>query len=291
MSPLTKAFVVLVTVLSVLLVALVVPYVAKTEDFSGQKKALESQLATAQNSARTSQQEISAMQERLNEQSALHSQQITNLTAERARLQTERDDAKAQAMQEARKLQQFEAELSRLSAAAVQDANLLTITTADLKETRQALVDAQTKLVQLGDRNNELESQRDSLTRQVRRIGEKMVSLEQGNVELRAVLARVPAQFRQQISTGEGTAPASEAATPIAGTITDVQSAAGTQLVQVNIGSRDGVEANMKFLVHRDDQYVGTFVVDRVEAAQSAGRMTLTKGDVRSGDQVYTGPY
>ncbi len=291
MSPLTKAFVVLVTVLSVLLVALVVPYVAKTEDFSGQKKALESQLATAQNSARTSQQEISAMQERLNEQSALHSQQITNLTAERARLQTERDDAKAQAMQEQRKLQQFEAELSRLSAAAVQDADLLTVTTADLKETRQSLVDAQTKLVQLGDRNNELESQRDSLTRQVRRIGEKMVSLEQGNVELRAVLARVPAQFRQQISTGEGAAPAQEAATPIAGTITDVQSAAGTQLVQVNIGSRDGVEANMKFLVHRDDQYVGTFVVDRVEAAQSAGRMTLTKGDVRSGDQVYTGPY
>ncbi|MEZ6190868.1 MAG: hypothetical protein R3C45_06200 [Phycisphaerales bacterium] len=291
MSPLTKAFVVLVTVLSVLLVALVVPYVAKTEDFSGQKKALESQLATAQASARTSQQEISAMQERLNEQSALHSQQITNLTAERARLQTERDDAKAQAMQEARKLQQFEAELSRLSAAAVQDADLLTITTSDLKETRQALVDAQTKLVQLGDRNNELESQRDSLTRQVRRIGEKMVSLEQGNVELRAVLARVPAQYRQQVSTGDGAAPAQEAATPIAGTITDVQSAAGTQLVQVNIGSRDGVEANMKFLVHRDSQYVGTFVVDRVEAAQSAGRMTLTKGEVRSGDQVYTGPY
>lgn len=291
MSPLTKAFVVLVTVLSVLLVALVVPYVAKTEDFSSQKKSLESKLATAEERARTSQQEISAMQERLNEQSALHSQQITNLTAERARLQTERDDAKAQAMQEQRKLQQFEAELSRLSAAAVQDANLLTITTADLKETRQALVDAQTKLVQLGDRNNELESQRDSLTRQVRRIGEKMVSLEQGNVELRAVLARVPAQFRQQISTGDGAVPPSEAATPIAGTITDVQSAAGTQLVQVNIGSRDGVEANMKFLVHRDDQYVGTFVVDRVEAAQSAGRMTLTKGDVRSGDQVYTGPY
>lgn len=291
MSPLTKAFVVLVTVLSVLLVALVVPYVAKTEDFSGQIKGLESQLATAQQSARTSQQEVSAMQERLAEQSSLQSQQINDLTQERIRLQTERDDAKAQAMQEQRKLAQLDAELSRLSAAAVQDANLLTITTADLKETRQSLVDAQTKLVQLGDRNNELESQRDSLTRQVRRIGEKMVSLEQDNVELRGVLARVPAQYRQQISTGEGAQPATEAATPIAGTITDVQSAAGTQLVQVNIGSRDGVETNMKFLVHRDEQYVGTFVVDRVEAAASAGRMILNKGEVRSGDQVYTGPY
>jgi hypothetical protein len=47
----------------------------------------------------------------------------------------------------------------------------------------------------------------------------------------------------------------------------------------------------MKFLVHRDDQFVGTFVVDRVEAAIAAGRMVLSKGQVLAGDQIYTGPY
>ena len=47
MSPLTKAFVVLVTLLSVLLVALVVPYVAKTEDLSDKIETLSSQAATA----------------------------------------------------------------------------------------------------------------------------------------------------------------------------------------------------------------------------------------------------
>jgi hypothetical protein len=118
-----------------------------------------------------------------------------------------------------------------------------------------------------------------------------MVSLEQDNVQLRGLLAKVPAQYRQQITTGEAAQPAAPASVAIAGTITDVQSAAGTQLVQVNVGSKDGVEPNMKFLVHRDDQYVGTFVVDRVESAVSAGRMTLTKGEVRSGDQIYSGPY
>jgi hypothetical protein len=290
-SPLTKAFVVLVTVLSVFLVALVVPYVAQTEDYELQKRGLESELARAKTSAEVAQQEKSAIQDRESEMTTRHSQQIEQLTQDRIRLQTERDDAKAASTQQNRKLAQLEAELSRLSAAAVQDANLLTVTTADLKLTRQTLVDAQTKLVQLGDRNNELESQRDSLNRQVRRLGEKMVSLEQDNVELRGILAKVPTQYREEISTGQAAQPAFPASTAIAGTITDVQSAAGTQLVQVDVGSKDGVEANMKFLVHRGDQYVGTFVVDRVEAAVAAGRMVLSKGDVRSGDEIYTGPY
>jgi len=291
LSPLTKAFVVLVTVLSVVLVALVVPYVAKTENLNAQIQELQGTAATADARANSAQQEVSAAQERASEQSALLNQRVSNLTQDVIRLQTERDDARAAALQEQRKLSQIESDLSRLSAAAVQDASLLSATTADLKETRINFVDSQTKLVQLSDRNNELESQRDSLTRQVRRIGEQMVSLEQDNIALRGVLARVPEKYRQDISTGQAQAQAYVPTVPIAGTITDVQNAAGSQLVQVDVGSKDGVEANMKFLVHRDDQYVGTFVVDRVESAIAAGRMVLSNGEVRAGDAIYTGPY
>jgi hypothetical protein len=291
LSPLTKAFVVLVTLLSVLLVALVVPYVAKTENLNDRIKTLQSQAATADARANSAQQEVSAAQERASEQSALLNQQVSNLTQDKIRLQTERDNAHAAALQEQRKLSQIEADLSRLSAAAVQDASLLSATSSDLKQTRINLVDSQTKLVQLSDRNNELESQRDSLTRQVRRIGEQMVSLEQDNIALRGVLARVPDQYRQDISTGQTQAVPFVPNVPIAGNITDVQNAAGSQLVQVDVGSKDGVEANMKFLVHREDRYVGTFVVDRVESAISAGRMILSNDEVRAGDAIYTGPY
>ncbi len=291
MSPLTKAFVVLVTVLSVLLVALVVPYVAQTEDYASQISDLEAKADAAELSAKVAQQEKSAIQEGVSKESALLNQRVTALTKEMNQLREQAAEASKNVLLGERKLSQLEAELSRLSAAAVQDANLLTITTTDLKETRQFLVDSQTKLVQLGDRNNELESQRDSLNRQVNRIGEQMVSLEQDNVSLRGLLARVPDQYRQEVSTGQGDATAFEPTNPIAGTITDVQLAAGSQLVQVDVGSKDGVEENMKFLVHRNEQYVGTFVVDRVESAIAAGRMILIRGEVRSGDQIYTGPY
>jgi outer membrane murein-binding lipoprotein Lpp len=291
LSPLTKAFVVLVTVLSVLLVALIVPYVAQTEDYAGQIRDLEAKASQAELSARVAEQEKSAIQADVSKDSALLNQRVTALTTEMNQLREQAAAAKSDVLQGNRELAQLKAELTRLSSAAVQDADLLTITTTDLKGTRQSLVDSQTKLVQLGDRNNELESQRDSLNRQVNRIGEQMVSLEQDNVSLRGLLARVPEQYRQEVSTGQGEKPQFEASSPIAGTITDVQIAAGTQLVQVDVGSKDGVEENMKFLVHRDDHYVGTFVVDRVESAIAAGRMVLTRGNVQTGDQIYTGPY
>lgn len=291
MSPLTKAFVVLVTVLSVVLVALVVPYVAKTQDYTSQIRGLEKDLQVAQNQAATAQQEKDAIQEGISKETALLNQRIVAMTKETSDLRTQADEAKSQVLKLERELQQGKLELSRFSAAAEQDANLLTVTTADLKQTRQNLVDAQTKLVQLGDRNNELESQRDSLSRQVRRLGEKMVSLEQDNVELRGLLAKVPEKYRQAITTGEVASSTIEPAVAIAGVITDVEDAAGTQLVQVDVGSKDGVEANMKFLVHRGPQYVGTFIVDKVESAASAGRITLSEDAVQSGDQIYAGPY
>ena len=197
MSPLTKVFVVLVTMLSVLLVALVVPYVAQTEDYAGQIRDLRATAAAAEARARVATQEASALQEGESKKLALLNQRVTVLTKDMNQLREQKAQAKSDVLMGERKLAQLEAELSRLSAAAVQDASPLTATTTDLKETRQSFVNAQTKLVQLGDRNNELESQRDSLTRQVRRIGEQMVSLEQDNISLRGLLARVPKQYRQ----------------------------------------------------------------------------------------------
>jgi predicted nuclease with TOPRIM domain len=288
---LTKILVVFVTVMSVLLVALVVPYVAQTEDYASQISNLKSQTAAAALSARVAEQEKSAALEGNSKESALLNQRVTALTKEMNQLRETAAQANGNVLAGERKLAQLEAELSRLSAAAVQDANLLTLTTGDLKETRQTLVDSQTKLVQLGDRNNELESQRDSLNRQVRRIGEQMVSLEQDNIALRDSLARVPRQYRQDLATGTQVQPQFESSVAIAGTITIVDNSAGAQLVQVDVGTKDGVQENMKFLVHRDDQFVGTFVVDRVEAAIAAGRMVLSKGQVLAGDQIYTGPY
>ncbi len=290
MSPLTKAFVVLVTVLSVLLVALVVPFVAKTENSSATIKQLQTDLNVAKGQASALQAEIDAVRQGISEESALLNQRVVTMTKEMSDLRTQAAEAKAEVLTAKRENETLQAELSRFSAAAEQGSNLLTITTSDLKQTRQNLVDSQTKLVQLGDRNNELESQRDSLTRQVRRLGEKMVSLEQDNVELRGLLAKVPEQYRQEVSADAQTQPF-EPDVAIAGKITDVQSAAGTTLVQVDVGSKDRVEPNMKFLVHRNDQYVGTFVVDRVETAVAAGRITLSSGAVQVGDQIYAGPY
>ncbi|HEX7008378.1 MAG TPA: hypothetical protein VF184_00255, partial [Phycisphaeraceae bacterium] len=70
MSTLTKAFVVLVTVLSILLVAVVVPFVARTQDLQSQLQATNSALNAAEQKARQYQAEITAAQDRVSEQVA-----------------------------------------------------------------------------------------------------------------------------------------------------------------------------------------------------------------------------
>ena len=73
----------------------------------------------------------------------------------------------------------------------------------------------------------------------------------QDNIALRDSLARVPKQHRPDIATGADAdaQPQFESNIAIAGTITIVDDSAGGQLVQVDVGSKDGVEENMKFMV------------------------------------------
>ena len=58
MSPLTKALVVLVTLLSVVMVAVAIPFVAKTDNYKNQVDTLKGELAAARQKASMVEQDI-----------------------------------------------------------------------------------------------------------------------------------------------------------------------------------------------------------------------------------------
>ncbi|HEX7010561.1 MAG TPA: hypothetical protein VF184_11295, partial [Phycisphaeraceae bacterium] len=62
-------------------------------------------------------------------------------------------------------------------------------------------------------------------------------------------------------------------------------------LVQVNVGRSDGVQENMKFMVHRGDQFVGNLVIEAVDADASAGRIVLAKDQIQPGDAILAGSF
>ncbi len=71
-------------------------------------------------------------------------------------------------------------------------------------------------------------------------------------------------------------------ASGIRGKVTNVE---GT-LVQISVGSADGVKSGMEFTVSRGNQYVGKLQIQNVTPDQAAGRMLNTAMAPTRGDQV-----
>ena len=287
MGVLLKVFVVLVTMLSVMLVAMIVPFVANSENY---KQRLDDTLvakAAAEEMARLRQSELNATQNRQSEQIAMLNASRNNLTTQINLLTGKLAESEAQTQSEKTKLSKFDADWSRLTAANQQYAQITKELQTELKQRREQLVDQQTRGIQLADRNNDLESQLEALTRQVRRVQENLTHLQEQNADLERKLAQVPPQWQPEETTVAPFVPD----TPIRGQITRVEPLEDETFVEVNVGKNDGVAPNMKFLVHRGSQFLGSLIITNVDMQNAAGRMQLVQGQVAVGDLVLTGGY
>ena len=287
MGVLLKVCVVLVTMLSVLLVALIVPFVANTENYKQQLDDTLVAKAAAEEMARLRQSELNAAQSRQSEQITLLNAASNNLTTQINLLTQKLAESEAQTQSERTKLSKFDADWSRLTAANQQYAQITEDLQTELKQRREQLVNQQTRNIQLADRNNELESQLEALTRQVRRVQENLTHLQEQNADLERKLAQVPPQWQPEETTVAPFVPD----IPIRGQITRVEPMDDETFVEVNVGSNDGVASNMKFLVHRGNQFLGTLIITNVDIQNAAGRMQLLQGQVAAGDMVLTGGY
>lgn len=291
MGVLTKVFVVLVTVLSVVLVALIVPFVANTENYKQRLDDAQNARAAAENLAQMRQQELNDAQDKESQEVTLLKAQANNLVTQMQLLSQQLAESEAKAQSESRKLAQYEADWSRLTAANQQHAQITKDLQQELKERREKMVDQQTRMIQLADRNNELESQLGALTRQVRRVHEKLTHLQEQNADLERKLAQLPPQWQARILSEDTAAAPFVPETPIRGQITRVEQIDDETFVEVNVGTNDGVATNMKFLVHRGSQFLGSLVITNVDVQSSAGRMQLLQGQVAIGDAILTGGY
>ena len=165
----------------------------------------------------------------------------------------------------------------------------------ELDGRRTEMVKQQTRLIELGETNTTLSSKLETFERQVRRFSEQMAMLEDDNRKLEEILRKVPQDILIAARGGTAQDPTKqiepvEGAIRIAGLVTDVRKIDTTTFVEVNVGKQDGLSENMKFLVHRGDQFIGTLVITNVDLKSAAGRMRILQGDVNKGDAVFTGP-
>lgn len=290
MNALTKAFVVVVTILSVVLVALVVPFAARVPDYASQyeqmKQDRDARLAQAQEAAAQVRNAIAAKGSEL--ETALES--ISALTAE---LDRANNDKKALET----KLSQAEVTVARSAAGLeiatranenngkqiAQQADLIKqqlATISDLQAQRadlsQVLIDEKSKVRRYTDTVLRLQEQNKSLEQQ---LLESTASLERA---LEQVTALTP-------EGGETPDPGPEPPVLIRGSVTKIdQITEGLTFVQVNVGTRDLVKEGMEFTVYRGDEFIAKVKIASVDTAESVGQLTLG-GGVQEGDAVRAG--
>lgn len=287
MSALTKAFVVLTTILSVLLVALVVPFVARTQNFQDQVRSLEQQRTVAEQTARQRQLDLQNVVDQLGAQQQQSQQQVADLNAQIRTLQTQLQDERTKAQTERAQLADLRASLTRFGAAAEQDAALLQTLRNELNSSREELVQVRGRNIELADRGVELQSQLDAYDREVRRLRERMVGLQEEVQAMTGVIESNP-ELREQLASGES---APTQAPEVRGQVTAVQEAGDATLVSVDLGSADGIQEGNRLMVARGQEFLGTLQIDTVRESEAAGRMVLQQGTVQQGDTIYGGRF
>jgi multidrug efflux pump subunit AcrA (membrane-fusion protein) len=289
LSPLTKLFVGLLVVLSLLLTASTVTFVStldnqrqKAQQAQQQVEAekaradalltqAQSDASQAQEAQRLAQAQVEQLKQQSNADQALlkdHDLKVAQLTADRA-IQA----ADITRMAEALKASEDTKSKMNDMVVALRGAN------------DQALQQAAQSSQQISDLTNKLE-----VTERERRYAtEQLEELRGQNAKLSNAIqemGRNPREILASISPGA----VASVAPKINGVVRDVRTIANLPYATISVGSADGVVKGMVFnIVERNGTFLGKLTIDTVELNESTGRMTGPKIDqVAKGAEVKT---
>ncbi len=290
MSPLSKAFVVLATLLSVVMVVLTVGFAAQTENYREKYGEATADLKVAQSSYAR--------------QNTVLSGQLAELRAALSARENADNGVNAQLASKLGEIRSRDERISNLEATNARTTAALAAATETLQASN-ARSDAQDEQIRglisdmaaLARQKSEAEQAvvtanglRDRYENEVRRLQEQLIALEAQASSLETELDRVGT-----ILAGLGLDPDDteivRVGPRIAGAVTSVdQIGDGLTLVELNVGTRDGVKANMPFTIFRGDEYVGTIRITTVDTDKAVGEvLSHSTGVVRNGDSAQTG--
>jgi hypothetical protein len=135
--------------------------------------------------------------------------------------------------------------------------------------------------------NNELQTQQRGADQAIRKLQEQVATLQQSGPKQGAT-GGTNDGGAQVTSLSAQTA----AGTAINGKVTGTTVSAGRTLVATGLGSRDGIKVNTRFAIYRGNSYVADAVVERVTPDESVAVVVtpMKSGDsVKSGDVVRSG--
>lgn len=290
LNALTKAFVVVVTILAVILVALVVPFAARVPDYARQYKDLKLELDAQVAKAGVEVQKYRAEQAAFGTKLDDKDKEVIKLRSENASLMS---DLKAE-----------QAKVAAADAATAKAVAALEVATRT-SEANNAQLAANADVIQksiatLGELNAQIADLSQTIITvraENSRLSQNYLRIQEENKALVTKLEELALKYDEIIKVAQGMGIDLEAklagtvpsGIEIRGSVTKIdQVSDGLTFVQVNVGTRDQVKEGMEFTVYRGDQFVGTIKIATVDTAEAVGRLTLGTG-IQEGDKVRTG--
>lgn len=286
MSPLTKLFVVLLVIVSMLNAAAIVVFVNKAQPLQPQLDALGQQLASARNEAAANLAAREKAEGQYNTEAQLHLNDNGNNQAAIAKVQE--------------KVNSDQVTIARLTAdntdlqAALNTANsnvqLSTSTANKLQDQVTQLRTANDGFAksneEFGRRNAELTSTLESQTSRLEETQEQLSQTKEESQKYAASLKEHGVDPQVVIQ-----APQAVGAANIQGVIRDKSTINGNTFVTISVGSADGVAKGMRFNVVDGPEFLGIVTIDTVDTDNSIGRLEPVPGKedrVQKGNEVKT---
>lgn len=286
MSTLTKVFVILLVVFTIAFSTMTVSVVSQTTHWKNAVVAFENEAriigtnyrslmasnaaetATLRDTIRAQQELAGSLQQKLGEAQ----NQIGELKSNLAQASSEKSSAEAS----------IRAMVSQLQVA--QSMSNEYRTQRDALESRG--IELERRNIDLNERVNELTAQLAVLVEQRRQFEQQIHTLQRENERIASAL-RDPSAARVMESASGLALEGISAESPVArsavrGRVLDVSG----NMVTISVGSADGVEKGMVFVIHRGGDYVGDLKISVVDPDQSAGVMVRSETPPRESDEV-----
>jgi DNA repair exonuclease SbcCD ATPase subunit len=278
---LSKIFVVVAAVLSVLLSGLTMAYAVNADrvlaDYSAEqarRQSAEGNLRAETEGASVERSRLNASISDLNNALAARDSQIRELQTGVAREIAAKRDAQSQRDEILNKTKVLE-ETSRTQA------KLLEGYRTEVTSLRDSEVVFRQRELELEDRINDLESQREVLEQTMRALQEQLT-------EVRTTLAG--AQTGSTSSAGAAARPFVDSGTLITARIEKIEKdpASGALYATINAGTNDRIRDNMQLYIGRNNEFIGHLIITKTDLNHAIGRIDLLGRSVavQSGDTV-----
>lgn len=266
MHILTKFFVFIAAILSVLLAGLSIAYTFNANEIASQMTRAKAQAEASVNEATaslaSSEQRVSDLNSQLRTQETVVAERdsrISGLEQQIARLTNENADLRTQQATYSTRIDEFTTLIATSQSLDAARAD-------ELRELRDDLLEYARREIDLSDRINDLVSQLEVAQATVRSLQETIVQIQEGGDAAAGQAGRNP------------TAPEGFRAR-----VTDVRAdAAGRTLVAIDAGSSDGLRGGTRLSVSDQEGFVAVIVIDQVNLNNATGYVDTQRSTDRN---------